>query len=300
MSKLSSWISAFRLRTLPLSLSGIIIGSCLAAYNGLFDTVIFVLAMLTTVGFQVLSNLANDYGDGVKGTDNENRLGPQRAIQSGSITPSQMMEAIKINILVVIVLSLSLIYVALGHEYLLYSILFIVLAAACVYAAINYTMGNSAYGYRGLGDVFVFIFFGLVSVMGSYFLYAKHLDHVLVLPSIALGLLSIGVLNLNNMRDIDSDTLSNKITIAVRLGKQKAKIYHYTLVGGAILCAALFGILYYNSPYNLIFVVAFIPLVKHLISVNRAKTSEDLDKQLKPLALTTFVFSLLLGIGHIL
>ncbi|WP_053992984.1 1,4-dihydroxy-2-naphthoate octaprenyltransferase [Mangrovimonas sp. TPBH4] len=300
MSKLSSWISAFRLRTLPLSLSGIIIGSCLAAYNGLFDMAIFVLAMLTTVGFQILSNLANDYGDGVKGTDNENRLGPQRAIQSGSITPTQMMEAIKINILIVIVLSLSLIYVAMGHEYLVFSIIFIVLAAACVYAAINYTMGDSAYGYRGLGDVFVFIFFGLVSVMGSYFLYAKQLDHVLVLPAIALGLLSIGVLNLNNMRDIDSDTLSNKITIAVRLGKQKAKIYHYVLVGGAILCGALFGILYYNSPYNLIFVLAFIPLVKHLISVKKAKTSEDLDKQLKPLALTTFLFSLLLGIGHIL
>lgn len=187
MSKLKPWLSAFRLRTLPLSVSGIIIGTCFAFYSGNYNTAIFVLAILTTVALQILSNLANDYGDGVKGTDNNERQGPERAIQSGSITPAQMLEAIKVNILIVIVLSLLLIYMSFGQGNLLYSLLFIVLAGLSIYAAINYTMGSKAYGYRGLGDVFVFIFFGLVSVMGSYFLYANKIDHNVVLPSISLG-----------------------------------------------------------------------------------------------------------------
>lgn len=300
MSKLKPWLSAFRLRTLPLSVSGIIIGTCFAFYSGNYNTVIFVLAILTTVALQILSNLANDYGDGVKGTDNNERQGPERAIQSGSITPAQMLEAIKVNILIVIVLSLLLIYMSFGQGNLLYSLLFIVLAGLSIYAAINYTMGSKAYGYRGLGDVFVFIFFGLVSVMGSYFLYANKIDHNVVLPSISLGLLSVGVLNLNNMRDIDSDILSNKITLAVKLGKQRSKTYHLALIFGAILVSLVFTILYYTSPLNFLFFVAYIPLIIHAKKISKAKTASDFDSQLKVLALTTFLFSVLLGVGYIL
>jgi 1,4-dihydroxy-2-naphthoate octaprenyltransferase len=300
MDRLKPWLSAFRLRTLPLSISGIIIGSCFAAYNGFFDPIVFVLALLVTVALQILSNLANDYGDGVKGTDNDTRVGPMRAIQSGKITPDQMFEGLKINILIVIFLTLLLIYNAFGHGYFLYSLLFFGLGAISVYAALKYTMGDSAYGYKGLGDIFVLIFFGFVSVVGSYFLYTKQLDHIVILPSIAVGLLSVGVLNLNNMRDIASDKLSHKITMAVKLGKEKSKQYHLFLVIGAMVFGIVFSILYFTSFYNFLFLLSYIPLTIHIVKINMATISSDFDSQLKVLALSTFLFSLLLGIGYIL
>ncbi|MEM5566322.1 1,4-dihydroxy-2-naphthoate octaprenyltransferase [Psychroserpens sp. AS72] len=300
INKIKPWLSAFRLRTLPLSVSGIIIGSCFAYYNGKFDGLIMTFAMLLTIALQILSNLANDYGDGVKGTDNENRIGPERAIQSGAITPEEMFEGIKKNILVVIILTVGLIFTSFGSKYLLYALVFFLLAGFSVYAAINYTVGSSPYGYKGLGDVFVFIFFGIVSVVGSYFLYTKHIDHHVWLPAISLGLLSMGVLNLNNMRDIESDKLSGKETLAVKLGKEKAKAYQITLIVLAIIIAIVFSILYYSSLWNFLFYIAFIPLLIHLNKVRKATNPIDYDPQLKVLALTTFLFSLLLGVGYIL
>ncbi|MFC4722027.1 1,4-dihydroxy-2-naphthoate octaprenyltransferase [Geojedonia litorea] len=300
MNNLKPWLSAIRLRTLPLSISGIIVGTCFAYYNGFFNIAVFVLAILTTVSLQVLSNLANDYGDGIKGTDNDSRVGPTRAIQSGAITPQQMFEAIKINILIIILLVFLLLYNAFGNGHFLYILLFVGLAAFSVYAAINYTMGKSAYGYKGLGDVFVFIFFGLVSVVGSYFLYAKQLDHHVFLPATALGLLSVGVLNLNNMRDSETDKQSNKITLAVKLGSKASKIYHFILIGGAILISFLFALLYYSSVLNFLCFLAYIPLIIHLKNISNAKQPNDFDSQLKVLALTTFLFSILLGVGYIL
>jgi 1,4-dihydroxy-2-naphthoate octaprenyltransferase len=298
--KFKPWISAFRLRTLPLSVSGIIIGACLAEHNGSFNSFTFIIAILLTISLQILSNLANDYGDGIKGTDNENRVGPDRAIQSGAISEHEMMLGIKNNILVVVGLSVALIYAAFGVSHLLLSLLFFLLAGLSIYAAITYTVGESAYGYRGLGDVFVFVFFGLVSVGGSYLLFVKHLDHHIFLPAVTLGLLSTGVLNLNNMRDIESDKSSNKITLAVKLGKKKAKQYHMFLIGSAILVSITFGILYFSSFYNLLFFIAYIPLTIHMIKISKAKEPNDFDSQLKVLALTTFIFSVLLGVGYIL
>jgi len=299
LSKIKPWISAFRLRTLPLSISGIVVGSSMAYYNGYFNGVIFALAILATVGFQVLSNLANDYGDGIKGTDNEDRIGPVRALQSGKISPEQMFEAIKVNILILLLIIFLLIYSAFGSNHFLYSLLFFILALLCIYAAIKYTVGSSAYGYRALGDVMVFLFFGLLSVIGTYFLFAKQLDHILFLPACILGLLSTGVLNLNNMRDIDSDSKSNKITLAVKLGLIKAKKYHLSLIGMAIILSVLYGILYYRSFSNLIFMIVFIPLIKHIITVIKIKDPKLLDHQLKALALSTFALAVLLGLGHI-
>ena len=227
------WLSAFRLRTLPLSVSGIILGSCFAFYNGFFNWIVFLLAILTTIALQILSNLANDLGDSEKGTDNEHRVGPERAVQSGKITSDQMFEAVKMNIIIVIILAFLLVYCAFGVRHFLYAVLFLALAGISIYSAVSYTMGNSAYGYKGLGDLFVLIFFGFVSVVGTYFLHTMQLDHVLVLPALTLGLLSVGVLNLNNMRDIDSDKMSNKMTLAVKMGKKGAKIYHIILIAGA-------------------------------------------------------------------
>ena len=300
MKNVSLWISAMRLRTLPLSISGIILASCLAEYNGFFNWKIFTLSILTTLSFQILSNLANDYGDGMKGTDNLDRIGPERAIQSGKITPESMFNAIKISVLISIFLATMLIFVSFRAQHFFLALMFFILGMASVAAAMQYTIGKNAYGYKGYGDLFVFVFFGLVSVIGCYVLYSKQIDHVVFLPAITIGLLSTAVLNLNNMRDIESDKKAQKFTLAVKLGRNNAKKYHDFLIGSAILISGLFGILYYTSPFNLIFMVVYIPLILHLLRVNKIKELHLLDPELKKLALTTFLLAILMGIGHLL
>lgn len=294
------WIQAARLRTLPLSLSGIVLASFLAQETGSFNANIFILAMLTTVGFQVLSNFANDYGDGVKGTDNADRIGPSRALQSGVITPSQMKKAILITSAITIVIALALIYVSFGNENFGYSVLFFFLGLASIAAAIKYTVGKKAYGYSGLGDLFVFLFFGLLSVCGTYFLYHHRLDHLIFLPAFSVGLLSVGVLNLNNMRDAASDVKAGKNTLVVKIGMPMAKIYHYNLLTAAFLFAVLYTLLNYHSYWQFLFVLAFIPVFKHLIVVYRNREPKKLDPELKKLALSTFLFAVLFGLGQIL
>ncbi|MFL1011589.1 1,4-dihydroxy-2-naphthoate octaprenyltransferase [Flavisericum labens] len=300
MQKFLIWLSAIRLRTLPLSISGIILASCFAYYNGVFDWGIFWLAILTTLSFQILSNLANDYGDGIKGTDNNNRIGPERAVQSGKITPEELFNAIKINVLISIGLAFFLVFWALGVSHFWLTFFFFLLGLASVGAALRYTMGNNAYGYKALGDVFVFVFFGLVSVIGCYVLYAKQVDHVVYLPAITIGLLSTGVLNLNNMRDRVSDKDSNKITMAVKLGEKNVKIYHNTLIISSIIISGLFAVLYYTSAFSLMFMIAYIPLLLHLKRVNRNKVHKDLDPELKKLALTTVLLAILMGLAFLL
>ncbi len=299
MNKFKLWISVFRLRTLPLSLSGIIIAGSIAYYNGYFDVIIFSLAILVTLGLQILSNLANDYGDGVKGTDNRNRIGPERGIQSGKISPKEMFDAIKINIIVLIFLIFMLIFSAFGTHHFLSSIVFFILGFMAIYAALRYTIGETAYGYRGLGDLMVFLFFGVISVLGAYYLFAKSLEHVLIMPACIVGLLSTAVLNLNNMRDLKSDTESDKITVAVKLGLIKAKNYHAFLLIFALILGMLFSLLYYRSLMNLLFLVTFIPIVRHIVFVYKVKEVKELDSQLKILALSTFVLSLTLGLSFI-
>jgi len=299
MNKFKLWISVFRLRTLPLSLSGIIIAGSIAYYNGYFDVIIFGLAILVTLGLQILSNLANDYGDGIKGTDNRNRIGPERGIQSGKISPKEMFDAIKINIIVLIFLIFMLIFSAFGTHHFLSSIVFFILGFMAIYAALRYTIGETAYGYRGLGDLMVFLFFGIISVLGAYYLFAKSLEHVLIMPACIVGLLSTAVLNLNNMRDLKSDTESDKITVAVKLGLIKAKNYHAFLLIFALILGMLFSLLYYRSLMNLLFLVTFIPIVRHIVFVYKVKEVKELDSQLKILALSTFVLSLTLGLSFI-
>lgn len=299
MKNISVWISSMRLRTLPLSISGIILASCFAEYNGFFKWDICILGILATLSFQILSNLANDYGDGLKGTDNAERIGPERAIQSGKISPEDMLKGIKINVLISICLSTSLIYSAFGVKNLVLTIVFFLLGGLSVVAAIRYTVGRNAYGYKALGDIFVFLFFGLVSVIGCYVLYAKKIDNVVFLPAITIGLLSAAVLNLNNMRDRISDAKSSKITLAVKLGANKVKVYHKTLIIGAIIFSGLFGLLFYTTPYNLIFVITYIPLIFHLKRVIKNKEPKLLDPELKKLALTTVLLAVLLGFGYL-
>ncbi|MGB0455356.1 MAG: 1,4-dihydroxy-2-naphthoate octaprenyltransferase [Flavobacteriaceae bacterium] len=300
MAQLKTWISAFRLRTLPLSISGAVVGSSYAYFLGFFDILIFVLIVLTTLSFQILSNLANDYGDGIKGTDNNSRIGPERALQSGAISPKQMKNAIIVNAILSTILALLLIYVAFGVSQLFSSLIFIVLGALSIYAAIAYTVGKSAYGYRALGDLMVFLFFGWLSVMGTYFLFAKDLNSMLLIPASAIGCLSAAVLNLNNMRDLETDLKSNKITLAGYLGKKSSKIYHFALILSAILLMLIFQ---YSISYSKIMYlswIAFIPLIFHLKVVFFIKNPKDFDPHLKLVALSTFVLAILFATALII
>ena len=300
MRKLQAWISACRLRTLPLSISGAIIGSGVAYSEGVFNLSVFVYTILTTLSFQILSNLANDYGDGVKGTDNENRIGPERALQSGIISPKQMRNAIIINVIICLFLVVTLIYQAFGADQFLTSFIFIVLGVLAIIAAIKYTVGTSAYGYKALGDIMVFLFFGWLSVLGTYFLYSKQIDFLMLLPASAVGLLSAGVLNLNNMRDFESDKGSHKHTLAGYLGLKNARNYHLTLILTAMVLMLLyFGLSTQNLPI-LIIMIGFIPLFIHLSVFYKVLSPKHYDPQLKVLALSTFLLALIFGACHIL
>ncbi len=300
MANIKSWVSAARLRTLPLSISGIIVGTTIAANEGYFNIVVFSLALGTTLGFQILSNFANDYGDGVKGTDNEDRIGPARAIQSGLITTAEMKLGIVGTTVATLVMALLLIYTAFGSEDFLYAIIFLILGIGAIVAAIKYTVGIKAYGYRGLGDLFVFLFFGLVAVFGSYFLYALKINWYVFLPAASIGLLSAGVLNLNNMRDRESDSKAGKHTLVVKLGQQYALNYHFALIITAVLCFVVFSVLTATHWSDLLYIPGFVPLLLHLKRVGNNVSPVLLDPELKILAITTFFISVLFGVGIML
>ena len=296
---IKNFIKAARLRTLPLSISGIILVGFLAMSDGLFNGVIFSLAILTTIGFQVISNFANDYGDGIKGTD-AIRIGEERMVSSGKISPKQMKKAILISVILTIIFALFLIYVSFGLSNFGYSLLFFVLGIVSIVAAIKYTVGDLAYGYSGFGDVFVFLFFGLLSVLGSYFLFTKEIYFLLTLPAISIGLLSTAVLNLNNMRDYQNDKKSKKNTIVVKIGLKAAKRYHYSLLLLSFISAVSYVVLTYTKTVQFIFLLAYIPLVIHALFVYNNKEELRLDAELKKVALSTFLFSVFLGLGQVL
>lgn len=314
-----AWISAARLRTLPLSISGILVGSAYGYFHAQqrnlnkvnfektinsnincdifyfnelhFNFLIPVLALITTLGFQVLSNFANDYGDGVKGTDNDERVGPMRALQSGLIKPYQMKRAIIITAIISLISAILLIYTSLGMDAIFVSLVFLALGIGAVWAAIKYTVGDNAYGYRGLGDVFVFVFFGPVSVLGVSYLITKNLEWKLILPAITVGLLSVAVLNLNNMRDMESDANAGKNTIVVKLGLMVAKRLHYVFLSVACACALAMAFLL-KTLYGFIPLVAFVPIALHALKVYNNKIPALLDPELKKVALSTFLYAL--------
>ncbi len=287
---MKNWIQAARLRTLPLSLSGIIVGSAYAYHQGYSNWKIVILALFTTLGLQVLSNFANDYGDGIKGTD-DNRIGEKRLVAAGIISAQQMKKAVIITAIVTFVLALALIYVAFGKENFALSLIFILLGVGSIGAAIKYTVGTNAYGYSGFGDVFVFIFFGLVSVMGSNFLFTHFVDWKLLLPAAGIGFLSVAVLNLNNMRDIENDRIAGKNTLVVKMGLEIAKNYHELLLIFGSTLFLLFSIITATSIKPIL--IIYFPLILHVRNVRNAKNYEDFDPELKKVALTTFALSIL-------
>lgn len=291
---MKNWIQAARLRTLPLSLSGIIVGSAYAYHQGFSDWRILILALLTTLGLQILSNYANDYGDGVKGTD-ANRIGEKRLVAAGVISAQQMKKAVIITSMITLALALTLIYVSFGKENFALSMIFILLGIGSIGAAIKYTVGSNAYGYNGLGDLFVFVFFGLVSVLGSNFLFTKMIDWRLFLPAISIGLLSVAVLNLNNMRDIENDRAAGKNTLVVKMGLENAKKYHIFLLVTALVLFLIFSVLIQATIIPII--IISIPIFFHIRTVQKATSYEDFDPELKKVALSTFALSLFFAIG---
>jgi 1,4-dihydroxy-2-naphthoate polyprenyltransferase len=290
------WIQAARLRTLPLSISGIIVGSASAYYQGFSDWKIVVLALVTTLGLQVLSNYANDYGDGVKGTD-ANRIGEKRLVAAGVISANQMKKAVIITTILTFIFALLLIYIAFGKQNFVLSFIFILLGIAAIGAAIKYTVGNNAYGYSGFGDLFVFIFFGFVSVLGSNFLFTHYIDWKLFLPATAIGLLSVAVLNLNNMRDIENDKIAGKNTLVVKMGLENAKKYQHYLIVIPFVLLFIFSIIIHTRILLSFFV--FIFFLKHLEKIRKSTKYEDFDPELKKVALGTFVLSILFWLSLI-
>lgn len=300
MNSIRIWIKAFRLRTLPLALSATILGSFLGYADGKFKWGVFIFGSLTTLLLQILSNLANDFGDAKKGTDNEKRLGPLRVTQSGLVTPKQIRLMIAFFVLLSLISGSLLIWFGLrGGDMVIYAV-FLLMGFSAIFAAIKYTIGKRPYGYVGFGDIMVFIYFGILGVAGTYFLHTQSLHLTILLPASSVGLFSAGVLNLNNLRDHENDALNGKNTLVVRMGVSWAKTYHVILLLTALVLAVLYTLLHFKSYYQLIFLLPLPLLISDITKVITNTVPVELNGELKKLAAATLLFSLSFGLGLIL
>lgn len=300
MASVKSWIKAARLRTLPLALSGIIMGCGLAWFYGAINWLVSLLALITATLIQVFSNFANDYGDSQKGTDNEFRLGPTRTMQSGEISKEEM----KLGMFVVGILSLFfglwLVYAGTWKVPKVTFFSFIGLGILSLIAAYFYTAGRKSYGYIGLGDLAVFLFFGLLPVLGAFYLNTTYFEFAVLLPAITMGFFSAGVLNLNNMRDIENDEQSGKVTLAVRMGARNSRIYHTAIIFWGWIAAIIFTMHQYAASWQWLFLLSMPMFLIDLIKIFRVEEASKLDPFLKRLALSTLAFTLLFYSGLIL
>ena len=298
-SAFSIWFTTARPRTLPLALASIIIGSALAYWAGKFDLITTLLAFITTILLQVLSNFANDYGDHVKGSDTAERIGPLRAIQHGAITEAQLKQAvILLSILSFLSGALLTVY---AYESIQDLIVFLALGAISIVAAITYTVGKKAYGYLGLGDLFVLIFFGFVAVIGVFYLQAHEIKSQIFLPALGCGLLSVAVLNINNLRDIEQDRKAGKNTLIVRIGSANGRKYHVALLVVAMLSYLVFALTELHHWYNYLFLLATPLWAKHALFVYRHQNPAELRPILGQMAglalITNLLFSLSIVLG---
>ena len=298
MSQAKEWLHAIRLRTLPLALASIGLGSFLAAFEGKFKWHVFLLGGLTTIFLQILSNLANDLGDSNHGADHVEREGPSRAVQSGNISPKSMKRAILLFIILSFSCGLALLFAGLSSISAEFIILLIV-GLLAIGASLNYTMGRNPYGYAGFGDLFVILFFGFVGVMGTYFLHTGKFEIYALLPALSCGLLSTAVLNVNNIRDIVSDEKAGKMSIPVRIGRNNAVIYHWFLIVGAIASSFVYVLLNYHSLLQFLFLISTPLLIFNGLKVNSIKDSKKLDPFLKQMAISTLLFIITFGIGNL-
>ncbi|WP_235296454.1 1,4-dihydroxy-2-naphthoate polyprenyltransferase [Portibacter marinus] len=291
------WLKAFRLRTLPLSLACVGMGSFTAAAYASYKWDVVILTLVTTIFLQILSNLANDYGDFVNGADHDERLGPQRSVQSGEISPNAMRRVIIVFTFLSLASGVTLLALSLALDWTM--LIFLILGVGSIAAAIYYTMGSNPYGYVGLGDISVLIFFGFVAVCGTFYLHNGFLDRDILLPAITCGFFSVAVLNVNNIRDIESDKVAGKKSIPVRVGRKKAVFYHAVLICTGILASILFVLLRFESLWQFLFLLSLPLFVIHVKAVVERKQAVLIDPLLKQLALSTLLFVLLFGIGSI-
>lgn len=296
MAGLKSWIVAARLRTLPLAFAGWLVGTTLASNVVVVDYTIAGLTLLTAFLLQILSNFANDYGDAVSGVDSDERKGPSRMVQTGAITKKSMGKAMVVFAGLCLLSGCYLLYLAFPNDYV-NALIFLIIGLLGIAAAIKYTVGKNPYGYAGFGDFFVFLFFGLVLVFGTYFLQTGTLDWYILLPATSIGLFSIGVLNVNNIRDIESDKRSGKNSIPVRIGRKNAVIYHSFLLWGGMLCSIGYVLVDYRSWFQFLFILIVFIFIKNLKAV-REKPLETLDPHLKQMAISTLLFAILFTIGN--
>lgn len=288
-----------RLRTLPLSLSGVILGVTLAADKTDVSPWTAALIFLTTVCLQILSNLSNELGDTLSGTDSADRQGPKYALGSGDMTIGDIKKLILMFIGLCVISGLAMIQVSFGSLFKTESICLEALGAAAIVGAMKYTLGKNPYGYRGLGDVFVFIFFGLVSVLGGYYVAARELPPlIMLLPASAIGCFSVGVLNVNNIRDMKTDAV-NRVTVAIKLGMKGARIYQTILVTLGWALILVFCAVYDFAPGHYIFIITLPLYIKHLQGV-WTRSERALDPMLPMLVISTFFLSILAGAGFLI
>lgn len=298
--QLKPWIIAARLRTLPLAVSNILLGSFLAYNQGKFNVIILLLGLATAVLLQVLSNFANDYGDFINGADEKRISKYERVLQSGKISPKQMRWMLIILTLLTFVTGISLIIFAANALGTIALVVFFGIGILCIIAAITYTIGKKPYGYIGMGDIAVFIFFGIVGVCGIYVLQTRQWDWHVLLPAASFGLLSMGVLNINNIRDLESDRISGKKTLVVRIGLEKAKIYHTWLILIAVILGIVSTLLDFHSAFQLLYLLTIPFFIMNVYRVRSSEYSGKLDDELRNLSLTAFFFSVSYGLGLIL
>jgi len=297
---MNPWIEAARPRTLPLALSCILMGCFLAYADGSFEGTVAILSVLTTIFLQVLSNFANDYGDAVSGKDSDLREGPRRAVHAGQITAPAMRNAIILFSALSFVTGIALLYFALQNAPIRVFWVFLGIGLACIAAAITYTAGKRPYGYVGLGDVSVLIFFGWVGVLGTYYLHTLIWNWNLLLPATSCGLFAVAVLNINNIRDIASDRATGKNSIPVRLGRDRAVMYHWAILITGMGCVLVYTFTHFSQYTQFLFLLSFPLFVRNGLAVSRLHKAAELDPYLKQMALSTLLFVVLFGIGLIL
>ena len=296
---LKAAIHSMRLRTLPLSLAGVVLGVFLACAGHSVSPWVIILIMLTTVSLQILSNLSNELGDYLSGTDGGSREGPLYSLAEGKISVEDFKRLIVLFVFLCCFFGSAMILTAFGKLFCAKGLALVVLGACAVWAATHYTLGKRPYGYRGLGDIFVFIFFGLVSVMGGYFVVAGTLDSwTVILPATTIGCFSVGVLNTNNIRDMESDA-DTRVTIPLKIGERKAKIYQTALITIGWLTMFIFTAITFKSVWNLLYLLTLPLFIAHVAGVWRYHGSA-LDKYLPMLVISSFVFSILAGVGYLL
>lgn len=298
LSLTQAWLESLRPKTLPLAFAAIVVGTVLAWWQGYFDPLVAALALITAGLLQILSNLANDYGDAIKGSDKPDRIGPLRGMQKGAISLGQMKRALLIVIVLSCISGLGL--VSAATQTMADFIGFLALGGLSIVAAITYTVGKRPYGYQGLGDISVLTFFGWISVMGSWYLQAHTLIPAIFLPATACGLLATAVLNINNLRDIDSDRENGKHTLVVRLGPVNARRYHAGLLAGALLCFALFNLISLHSLWGWLFLLAAPLLFKQARYVLRERDPRAMPPMLERTVKGALLTNLLFVLGIIL